>query len=197
MTINETITGLRAKITKHHRYRSWEHCFRYFNSAGRETICRERERAARELMIYLASWGMYRASSFLLQHDYTIHLYVIDQIALSKFSALWNSELQTEGGYDDFIPLILEAAACIRNAYEPFTTAVGARQATDTLVSKVILGTFGCLPVCDRFFIAGFKSFGNSYSQLNSEFMNACCSSAKTTGGSFARSENGLKRSTN
>lgn len=39
--------------------------------------------------------------------------------------------------------------------------------ATDTLVTKIILGTLGCLPAVDRFFIDGFKKSGNKYSYLN------------------------------
>lgn len=34
----------------------------------------------------------------------------------------------------------------------------------------MILGTFGCLPACDRYFIDGFKREGLRYSYLNDRF---------------------------
>ena len=44
-------------------------------------------------------------------------------------------------------------------------------QASDTLVTKVILGTLGCLPACDRYFIEGFKHTGFHYTRLNPNFI--------------------------
>jgi hypothetical protein len=52
-------------------------------------------------------------------------------------------------------------------AYKPFAPTTDSRQPSDTLVTKVLLGTLGCLPACDRYFIAGFKSAGFSFSSLN------------------------------
>ena len=54
----------------------------------------------------------------------------------------------------------------LRKAYSPFGTP------TDTLVTKVLLGTLGCLPACDRYFVDGFRDTGNKYSYLNSAFVN-------------------------
>ena len=56
-------------------------------------------------------------------------------------------------------------------AYRPFGSTVESRQVTDTLVTKVLLGTFGCLPACDRFFIAGFRNAGFNYSRVNQNFV--------------------------
>lgn len=60
---------------------------------------------------------------------------------------------------------ILAAVAAVKEAYAPFGVA------TDTLATKVILGTLGCLPACDRFFIDGFKQSGRQYSYLNGRFV--------------------------
>ncbi len=56
-----------------HRYRSWEHCYRFFRARPRNEIRSDLDVAALQLGFYLASWGMYRGSSFLLQRDYTVH----------------------------------------------------------------------------------------------------------------------------
>jgi hypothetical protein len=65
---------------------------------------------------------------------------------------------------------MLELVEAIRGAYRPFAPPTGS-QPTDTLVSKIILGTVGCLPACDRYFIDGFKREGYSYTRLNDPFL--------------------------
>ncbi|MDO4626572.1 MAG: hypothetical protein Q4A81_04605 [Pasteurellaceae bacterium] len=56
---------------KNHRYKSWEHCYQCFHQAIKEG-CDDKtiDDLSLQLSFYLASWGMYRGSSFLLQRDY-------------------------------------------------------------------------------------------------------------------------------
>ena len=63
-----------------------------------------------------------------------------------------------EGSDAELVEPILAAVAAVKKSYAPFGPA------TDTLATKVILGTLGCLPACDRFFIDGFKQSGHPYS---------------------------------
>jgi hypothetical protein len=172
VTVQETIHAYYSDMVgAHHRYRSWEHCYRYFHRATPEAIAVDRDHAALQLGFYLASWGMYRGSGFLLQHAYTVHLGVVDQLVAPRFSVLW--EYEFGGGDNDskLVPVILEAIDIIREAYRPFAPSAESRQASDTLVTKIILGTFGCLPACDRYFVEGFKSVGCRYSYLNAKFV--------------------------
>src|SRR6266567_156144 len=92
LMIRDKIRAYHAAITEHHRYRSWEHCYGYFQRVSRQTLVADRDHAALQLGFYLASWGMYRGSSFLLQHAYTAHLGVIDQLVKPRFSVLWKQE---------------------------------------------------------------------------------------------------------
>lgn len=148
----------------HHRYRSWEHCFGYFHRLKPAEIANDRVHAALQLGFYLASWGMYRGSSFLLQHAYTIHFGAIDQIVDPKFCMLWDQEFGASEHDSALAPLVLDAFNAIRDAYKPF-------KATPTLVTKILLGTFGCLPACDQYFIAGFRYVGFQYSYTNADFL--------------------------
>ena len=149
----------------HHRYRSWEHCYSFFRRTTPSGIEAHRHIAALQLGFYLASWGMYRGSSFLLQRAYTVHLGVIDCLAAPRFTPLWEGDVGAEAEDADLTPVILDAVDAIREAYTPFG------KPTDTLLTKVILGTFGCLPACDRFFVDGFKRVGFQYSYLNERFV--------------------------
>ena len=171
-TLHEKIQAYyRCMTGEHHRYRSWEHCYRYFHGSPREAVAVDRDYAALQLGFYLASWGMYRGSSFLLQHSYTVHLGVIDQLFEPRFSALREEEFGACDNESKIGPLVLEAMDAVREAYRPFAPKAEARQASDTLVTKVLLGTFGCLPACDRFFIDGFKSGGLKYAYPNTNFV--------------------------
>jgi hypothetical protein len=150
---------------EHHRYRSWEHCYRFFRRLTLAEIMSQRDIAALQLGFYLASWGMYPGSSFLLQHAYTVHLGVIDALAIPRFLPLWQREFGAAAKDLGLLPTVLAAVSAVREAYAPFG------QPTDTLVTKVLLGTLGCLPACDRYFIDGFKSKEFSYSYLNAAFV--------------------------
>ena len=83
---------------EHHRYRSWEHCYQLLSGAGPERNLRNRDTAALHLGFYLASWGMYRGSSFLLQRDYKVHGYVVDVLANTEYADLWGSGLRFVAG---------------------------------------------------------------------------------------------------
>ena len=144
------------------RGRSWEHCYGFFREHCGDLLQVE-DTAALHLGFYLASWGMYRGSSFLLQRTYTAHLPVIRALASPKFSNLWQRDI---GTHDDDVKLIMALVESVRAVYEPFG------KPTDTLTTKVLLGTVGCLPACDRFFILGFKARGHPFSCLNGRFVN-------------------------
>jgi len=161
----------KGMLSEHHRYRSWEHCYGYFRESRTQGVQADLDHAALQLGFYLASWGMYRGSSFLLQHTYTVHKSVIEQLASARFSLLWEREFGAGLDDDKLVSIILDVIISVRDAYTPFAQFAASGVATDTLITKVLLGTLGCLPACDRFFIDGFKSEGLSYSYLNEKFI--------------------------
>jgi hypothetical protein len=182
MPIREKIQAYYGDISgEHDRYRSWEHCYRYFRIHAPERLNSDRNHAALQLGFYLASWGMYRGSSFLLQYTYTAHLGVIDQLIAPQFECLWRHEFgPTQNGLE-LVPAVTAAITAIREAYRPFAHPSEARQASDTLVTKVLLGTFACLPACDRYLIDGFKGAGLKYSYLNALLSNVYSPSVLNT----------------
>jgi len=82
-----------------------------------------------------------------------------------RFAALCESEIGSSPDDERYAELILQAANTVRSSYKPFGDA------SDTLVTKVLLGTLACLPACDRFFIDGFKRSGQRYSYVNPPFV--------------------------
>jgi hypothetical protein len=63
---------------------------------------------------------------------------------------------------------MLDAADEVREAYRPLALPAANRA---RLVTKVILGTLGCLPACDRYVIDGFRHEHLSYSRANRNFV--------------------------
>jgi hypothetical protein len=167
MSISQKIRAYHGSIVadEHHRYRSWEHCFQFFSRVSPDEVRRHRDAAALQLGFYLASWGMYRGSSFLLQRAYTAHLRVVDCLACPRFLPLWRTDFGSSEQDSALVASVLCAADAVREAYIPFG------RATDTLVTKVLLGTLGCLPACDRYFLAGFKIRGYSNFRMTASFI--------------------------
>ena len=161
----------------HHRYRSWEHCFTCFS---RRTILTTPERldtAALHLAFYLASWGMYRGSSALLWKDYTIHKPAISNLLAPRYQCLWDLQLDDPGQDTTTADLILSLARELSRTYSEEIKTVNGKpvapsfQPTDTLITKILLGTIGCTPACDRFFIDGFRHTKLPYSRFGSAFL--------------------------
>ena len=146
----------------YHRFRSWQHCYKFFAS---ELDDSNKEMGALHLAFYLASWGMYRGSTFLLQNDYTIHLDVVEILYANK-----NSD------YTEFAQILkvskLISAHYENNAHPNATERV---VPSDTLITKILLGTTGCIPAYDRFFKTGlqYTRLPQTFSSRGFEQLNA------------------------
>ena len=75
------------KADEHDRYRSWEHCYSHFMAARKENDV-NLDYLSLQLAFYLASWGMYWGSSFLLQKDYRVHIPVVREILRKEYDSL-------------------------------------------------------------------------------------------------------------
>lgn len=73
------------------RYFSWEHCYEVFHNAQKQKAQNKNELdyLSLHLAFYLASWGMYRGSSFLLQKDYRVHIDAVKIILKSEYKELF------------------------------------------------------------------------------------------------------------
>ena len=133
---------------------SFDYCYNYFQTF------RERGDTAAfaddnylhesclQLGFYLASWGMLRGSSELLRRS--LRYYVPLVKALAEMSEdVWNLDVPR---YDkDSLLLLLESVRKVRGAFE--------HRATDTLVTKIMLGVFGCVPAYDTDFRRGLGMY--------------------------------------
>jgi hypothetical protein len=106
----------RAVASPHHRYLSWEHRYRFFRSRTPEDLLKDKDAAALQLGFYLASWGMYRGSSFLLQHSYTVNIPVVERLASAELAPLWETEVGSVPSDTALVPTILGAVDAVTDA---------------------------------------------------------------------------------
>ena len=125
------------------------------------------------LAFYLASWGMYRGSSFLLQKDYKVLVPVVEEILKPEYDCLFGvacadlRESEVQDRLEKLYKYIAKYFGPIRNevAGRKVTTPV-----SPVLVTKILMGMLGCVPAYDRFFqdgVATYKVTTREYS-LNS-----------------------------
>lgn len=144
-----------------HRYKSWEHCYNAFANIDEQT-----DVLALHLGFYLASWGMYRGSSGLLWKDYKLHSKSVEII--KKYHHLRYEFIDLPRKED-----VMNVFKELSEYYSTLTYYNGKDDdkhitATDTLISKIILGTLGCLPAFDRYFIRGlFEDKVNSVNLIH------------------------------
>lgn len=134
------------------RYASFDYCFNYFRrlrDAGHLSEILEPEKlqvSCLHLGFYLASWGMFRGKSHLLQGSMRHYVSLLEVIV--QEDALFDVDVD---GYDsDAISLLRRGFSSVRQAFP--------HPATDTLVTKVMLGVFGCVPAFDTYFKTGFRA---------------------------------------
>jgi len=160
------------------RFASFDYCFNYFRSfyesgTVEDLAAPERlQMSCLQLGFYLASWGMYRGSAELRHHSAKGLAPVIDAIVAAP-TAVWSVDA------DDYGP---EVQAVLFDVYRQLRAVLPGGQ-SQTLVTKTMLGVFGCVPAFDRFFCDGFgvSTFGaksltaiGAYYQADIEAIERC-----------------------
>lgn len=151
------------------RYRSWEHCYSNFCHA-RDKQDVDYDYLSLQLAFYLASWGMYRGSSFLLQKDYRVHIPVVKELLSEKYVPLVGIAC-SDFHKEDNQKLLKEVNAYLVEYYDVIRNSVKEQEVknklSDTLITKILMGTLGCVPAYDRYFVAGIKTCGVAAGNYN------------------------------
>ena len=130
----------------HHRYLAWEYCHEAFRLNRRPQIDATIDYLCLHLAWYLASWGMLR-NSFLMQKDYKIHADVVRLIYRPEWDDLWDISPE-KLSQENYAGRIMKLSESITEVY----VTSGAGIPTETLLTKILLGTVGCVPAYDRYF---------------------------------------------
>jgi hypothetical protein len=133
------------------RYASFDYCFNHFQSyreAGAAQLASPDviELSCLHLGFFLASWGMLRGSSDLLQRSLK-YLEPPVTVLASASSDVWGIDAHNYS--ENRIDLLMETAKQLKSALPG--------GASDTLVTKIMLGVFGSVPAFDTYFKKGFQ----------------------------------------
>jgi len=136
------------------RYASFDFCYNYFYSFYKENKLSELankdnlQMSCLQIGFYLASWGMLRGSSFLLEKSVRNFSNLI--ITISKMNPkLW--EIDVADYNEENISLLLDCKQQIINALGK------ENKPSDTLVTKIMLGVFANIPAFDLYFRKSLK----------------------------------------
>lgn len=155
------------KLSDHEndRFRSFDHCYTFFQ---KNKDPRNLEMSMLHLAFYLASWGMYRGSSFLLQKDYKTFKDVIPILYKDEYGDLWNIEkkikLENVNQFaESTLKLHSELQTYLGREREEYYKFIGEdipkQDVSSILTSKIMMGTIGCIPAYDTYFRKGLKIF--------------------------------------
>lgn len=149
--------------TYSNRGNSWEYCYLNFKEAYKlkRLNAKKIDNLALNLAVYLSSWGMYRGSSFLLNSDYRIHINPV-KIILQYKDLCMNNNLFGEPTIKDRLfgdkGIYQELVSYYRSAKEALgKTDVKNEIPSNTLISKILLGVYGCIPAYDQNFKRGIS----------------------------------------
>lgn len=149
---------------KQGRYHSWEHCYAAFaNARSKPLSTAEQDHLCLHLAFYLASWGMYRGSSFLLQKDYRVHMPVVKKLLHSDYDGMQGIVCKDYKN-PQAQELLIDLNQFLRSYYNDVRCSVKGNKlksgVSDTLITKILMGTLGCVPAYDRYFCEGVKQCG-------------------------------------
>lgn len=144
------LKSYKNNIEPNSRFSSFDYCYNYFysHSANPKRLQGDMEKSCLTLGFYLASWGMFRGSGFLLNKSVKYFESTINFISEQE-SSLWNIDANT---YKNDIDRILKI-------YDEIKSILIADKniAHMTLVTKVMLGVFGFIPAYDQNFCKAFR----------------------------------------
>jgi len=130
------------------RSQSYDHCYNYFTPTRQPTA--DLEKSCAVLGFYLASWGMYRGSTYLFKNTSSEHFIPLVGFIDQQGLLLRGIDLN---GYDtEHIEVLVETYGRVRDLVLP------ARHTALTLVTKIMAGVFGCVPAFDTYFVKGIRS---------------------------------------
>jgi hypothetical protein len=111
----------------------------------------------------------------LLWKDYRVHQPAVAILLESAYSSLWDLPSRDATRDNHTVAVVVSLSDALRSTYHRHITEVDGTprdfQPSDTLITKLLLGTIGCTPACDRYFVLGFRHAGLSYSRFSTSFL--------------------------
>jgi hypothetical protein len=148
--IETIVNKFKTQSNPDDRYTSFDYCYKYFKTT--KDLTNDIEKSCLTLGFYLASWGMFRGSSFLLQKSAKHFQSTIEYIATLDKS-VWDIDV------DNYDKKNIHAIIKIYDDIKALLINNG--NAHLTLITKIQLGIFGFIPAFDTNFCNTFRDISN------------------------------------
>jgi hypothetical protein len=150
--IETIVNKFKSQSNPDDRYTSFDYCYNYFRTTN--DLTQDIEKSCLVLGFYLASWGMFRGSSFLLKKSVRHFEPTIRYIAkLDK--SVWEIDADNydEKNIQTIIKIYKDIKICLIN-----------KDNSDlTLITKILLGVFGFIPAFDNYFCNSFRAISDGH----------------------------------
>ena len=144
------VNNFKTQSNPDDRFTSFDYCYNYFKAT--KDLTKDIEKSCLTLGFYLASWGMFRGSSFILQKSAKHFQRTIEYIATLDKS-VWDIDVDS---YDkNNIQTIIKIYSEIKSLL------IVNNNADLTLITKIQLGVFGFIPAFDTYFCNTFRVISN------------------------------------
>jgi len=154
--IREIVGEFESKSNPDDRNASFDYCYNYFRKEN--NLTGDIEKSCLVLGFYLASWGMLRGSSFLLNRSLKYFESSIQYISTLERS-VWNIDVDS---YND------ENIQQIQEIYNGLKLSLIRNENADLiLITKIMLGVFGFVPAFDSCFCKTFRGIANGECGFN------------------------------
>ena len=160
-----------ARANENGRSRSWEHCYRVFRDA-RTDPSPDYDYLSLHLAFYLASWGMYRGSCFIFHKDYKVHTPIVEEILKPEYECLFGlacTDVRNNDVWAQLKKLSDYISYYFHRIREEVRGRAVASSVSPVLITKILMGTLGCVPAYDRFFEEGAKYLGLEKKSYNED----------------------------
>lgn len=146
----------------------WYHCYHYFSKVRYQKLtATDYNMLSLHLSVYLAEEKMYHGSSFILQNSYKSHRPGIELICSPKYHQLSGIKI-VELMKPNNLALLFELVEKLKVIYHELRKATYQRSGksepispvSQSLLTKILLGTLGCVPAFDRQATTVFKQVG-------------------------------------
>ena len=167
--ISKIVTKLHNKRINRfeHSYKSWLYCHNHFLKIKNNKVDNnDIDIACLQLHTFLANWGMFRGKAFIGNKTYKFHKEIVKEIIDQKYNKLWNIEknINSDNLNTIFQQLVKNIKRKIKKLKNKDNTS---GSITWTLITKIILGTVGCIPAYDRYFKEGISETQNIQKTFN------------------------------
>ena len=127
---------------------AFDYCYAYYQKNKNNLTGANMQTSCMQLWSFLANWGMITQGCKLMDYNYKSLAEIV--AVIDKYTVLYDIKMDDNDYVDKILAVygeLMEATVFLKQTYR------------NTLVTKIMLGTFGCCPAFDINFCAAFGTY--------------------------------------